>query len=62
MDLGIQEKRVRLLASSGGLGLSSARFGDPGEYGAMIAYLSGQYAGYRTGANWRIDGGNVKAL
>lgn len=42
--------------------LPSARFGDPSEYGAMVAYLSSQYAGYCTGANWRIDGGNVKAL
>lgn len=42
--------------------LPSGRFGDPEEYGAMIAYLSGQYAGYCTGANWRVDGGNVKAL
>ena len=42
--------------------LPSGRFGDPEEYGAMVAFLSGKYAGYCTGANWRVDGGNVKAL
>ena len=42
--------------------LPSGRFGTTEEYGAMVAYLAGQYAGYCTGANWRIDGGNVKAL
>ena len=42
--------------------LPSGRFGEPAEYGAMVAYLSGQYAGYCTGSNWRVDGGNVKAL
>lgn len=40
----------------------AGRFGDTEEYGALVAYLAGQYAGYCTGANWRIDGGNVKAL
>ncbi len=42
--------------------LPSGRFGDPAEFGALVAYLSGQYAGYCSGANWRVDGGNVKAL
>jgi 3-oxoacyl-[acyl-carrier protein] reductase len=42
--------------------LPSGRFGAPEEYGALVAYLSGQYAGYCTGSNWRVDGGNVKAL
>lgn len=43
-------------------GLPAGRFGDPEEYGALVAYLSGKYAGYCTGSNWRVDGGNIKSL
>ncbi len=42
--------------------LPSGRFGKPEEYGSLIAYLSSDLAAYCTGSNWRVDGGNVKAL
>lgn len=42
--------------------LPSGRFGKPEEYGALIAFLASDLAGYSTGSNWRVDGGNVKAL
>jgi 3-oxoacyl-[acyl-carrier protein] reductase len=43
-------------------GLPAGRFGKPSEYGALVAYLSSDHAGYCTGGNWRVDGGSVKAL
>ncbi len=43
-------------------GLPMGRFGRPEEYGGLIAYLSSDLAGYCSGSNWRVDGGNVKAL
>lgn len=42
--------------------LPSGRFGRPEEYGALVAFLASDMAGYSTGSNWRVDGGNVKAL
>jgi len=40
----------------------AGRFGTPEEFGAMIAYLCGGHAGYLTGGNWRIDGGDSAGL
>ena len=42
--------------------LPSRRFGDTEEFGAAIAFLSGQSGGYCTGSNFRVDGGVAKAL
>lgn len=42
--------------------LPSGRFGKPEEYGSLIAYLASDLAGYCSGSDWRVDGGNVKAL
>lgn len=42
--------------------LPSGRFGKTEEYGSLIAFLASDLAGYSTGSNWRVDGGNVKAL
>jgi 3-oxoacyl-[acyl-carrier protein] reductase len=53
-----QEEELALRESK----LPAGRFGKPEEYGAMVAYLSGQNAGYNTGANWRVDGGGVKGI
>lgn len=53
-----QEEELALRESR----LTAGRFGKPEEYGAMVAYLSGQTASYSTGANWRVDGGGVKGI
>jgi 3-oxoacyl-[acyl-carrier protein] reductase len=37
--------------------IPAARFGDPGEFGQLCAYLSSVQAGYLTGQNILIDGG-----
>lgn len=42
--------------------LPSGRFGRTEEYGSLVAYLASDVAGYCSGSNWRVDGGNVKAL
>ena len=42
--------------------LPSGRFGSTEEFGAMVAFLAGQYGGYCTGSNFRIDGGFVASL
>ncbi|MPY70106.1 MAG: SDR family oxidoreductase [Alphaproteobacteria bacterium] len=42
--------------------LPGGRFGRTEEFGAVVAFLAGQGAGYSTGANWRVDGGSVKSL
>jgi 3-oxoacyl-[acyl-carrier protein] reductase len=42
--------------------LPGGRFGKPQEFGAMVAFLAGQDAGYMTGANWRVDGGSAKSV
>jgi 3-oxoacyl-[acyl-carrier protein] reductase len=40
----------------------AGRFGSPEEFGAMVAFLAGDKAGYMTGSNWRVDGGSAKGL
>lgn len=42
--------------------LPSGRFGKTEEYNSLVAFLSSDLAGYSTGLNWPVDGGNVKAL
>lgn len=38
------------------------RFGDPEEFGQTCAFLCSQYAGYMTGQNFLLDGGQYKGL
>ena len=38
------------------------RFGKPEEYGAMVAFVASDRAGYTTGANIRVDGGSAKGF
>lgn len=40
----------------------AGRFGTPGEFGALIAFLCSCESGYLSGANWRIDGGGAAGL
>lgn len=40
----------------------AGRFGTPEEFGATVAYLCGDHAGYLTGGNWRVDGGDSAGL
>lgn len=40
----------------------AGRFGTPEEFGATVAYLCSEHAGYLTGGNWRIDGGDSAGL
>jgi 3-oxoacyl-[acyl-carrier protein] reductase len=39
-------------------GVPAKRFGDPAEFGALCAFLCSAQAGYITGQNFLIDGGN----
>ena len=38
------------------------RFGTPEEFGAMVAFIASDHAGYTTGANIRVDGGSAKGF
>ena len=38
------------------------RFGNAEEFGAVCAFLCSQYAGYITGANLLLDGGQYRGL
>jgi 3-oxoacyl-[acyl-carrier protein] reductase len=38
------------------------RFGDPKEYGYLVAFLASEQAAFITGANIPIDGGYLKSL
>lgn len=40
----------------------AGRLGTPEEFGATVAYLCGVHAGYLTGGNWRVDGGDSAGL
>lgn len=40
----------------------AGRFGKSEEFGATVAYLCGNTAGYMTGGNWRVDGGDSGGL
>lgn len=42
--------------------LPSGRFGDPEDFGALVAFLSSRFGGYCTGSNWRVDGGLLKSM
>jgi 3-oxoacyl-[acyl-carrier protein] reductase len=38
------------------------RYGDPGEYAAVVAFLAGARASYVTGAMIRVDGGLIPSI
>ncbi|MGB0629733.1 MAG: SDR family oxidoreductase [Alphaproteobacteria bacterium] len=38
------------------------RFGTPDEFGAMVAFIASDRAGYTTGGNIRVDGGSAKGF
>ena len=40
----------------------TARFGTPDEFGAMVAFIASDRAGYTTGANIRVDGGSARGF
>ncbi|HEY5289693.1 MAG TPA: SDR family oxidoreductase [Caulobacteraceae bacterium] len=42
--------------------IPAGRFGDPAEFGDLCAFLCGARAGYITGQNWLIDGGQFPGL
>lgn len=42
--------------------IPAARFGDPAEFGAACAFLCSAHAGYITGANLLLDGGQYPGL
>lgn len=42
--------------------IPAKRFGDPAEFGAMCAFLCGAQAGYITGQNILLDGGQFPGL
>jgi 3-oxoacyl-[acyl-carrier protein] reductase len=42
--------------------IPARRFGDPSEFGSLVAFLASDQAAYITGANIPIDGGLLKSL
>ena len=38
------------------------RYGDPDEFGAVVAFLASTQAAYLTGATIQVDGGATKAV
>ncbi len=38
------------------------RYGEPGEYGDVVAFLASERASYLTGSVFRIDGGYINAV
>jgi 3-oxoacyl-[acyl-carrier protein] reductase len=53
-------RSVDEIAAEGAAGIPAGRYGDPAEFGAMIAFLSGQQSAYTTGAFFRLDGGSSR--
>lgn len=41
---------------------SAGRFGDPEDIGRMVALLASPLSGYMTGANYRVDGGQIRSI
>jgi 3-oxoacyl-[acyl-carrier protein] reductase len=42
--------------------IPAGRFGTPAEFGAVVAFLCSEHAGYITGQNILIDGGGFPGL
>ena len=45
------------VAAEGAASIPTGRYGDPAEFGAMVAFLAGKQSAYTTGAFFRLDGG-----
>ncbi|NVI02556.1 SDR family NAD(P)-dependent oxidoreductase [Paraburkholderia youngii] len=41
---------------------SAGKFGEPEDIGRMVALLASPLSGYMTGANYRVDGGQVRSI
>ena len=41
---------------------SAGRFGDPEDIGRVVALLASPLSGYMTGANYRVDGGQIRSI
>jgi len=41
---------------------SAGRFGEPEDIGRMIALLASPLSGFMTGANYRVDGGQIRSI
>lgn len=48
------------VAAEGAAGIPAGRYGQPAEFGAMVAFLCGQASSYTTGAFFRLDGGSSR--
>jgi 3-oxoacyl-[acyl-carrier protein] reductase len=53
-------KSLADIEAEGVAGIPAGRYGDAGEFGAMIAFLAGETSAYTTGAFFRLDGGSSK--
>ncbi|MCM4168485.1 3-oxoacyl-[acyl-carrier-protein] reductase FabG [Arenibacter antarcticus] len=57
MDIPIEEVNQQLLSN-----VPVGRFGDPKEYGFLVAFLASEQASFITGTNIPIDGGMLKSM
>jgi 3-oxoacyl-[acyl-carrier protein] reductase len=48
------------IAAEGAAGIPARRYGEPAEFGAMVAFLCSQASAYTTGAFFRVDGGSSR--
>ncbi|MDF3981894.1 SDR family oxidoreductase [Luteibacter sp. PPL201] len=63
IDAGMQAGRSREDVERGMLaGVPAARFGDPAEVAALIAFLASPAAGYVNGTSIAVDGGRTRSL
>ncbi len=58
-DLGKSLEEVRAAREAA---IPVGRMGDPAEFGALVAFLAGEQAGYITGASYWIDGGMYRGM
>ena len=53
-------RTLEYIAAEGAAGIPVGRYGDPAEFGAMVAFLAGKQSAYTTGAFFRLDGGSSR--
>lgn len=49
------------IAAEGAAGIPAGRYGDPAEFGAMVAFLASAHSTYTNGAFFRLDGGSSRS-